>query len=106
MRSWIGLYALLHMLREAEMTDFTREAVTAMLREATDVPMLDMFGGENWTPDLDHEGLFERAGTNHWGIYRWDPEADAPDGLEGNFVEVSTINWDEALCDSPFAAPC
>jgi ABC-type branched-subunit amino acid transport system substrate-binding protein len=106
MRAWIGLYALLQMIREAEMTEFTREGITTLLQEATDVPMLDMFGGEDWTPDLNHEGLFQRAGTNHWGIYRWDPDAEAPAGLEGNFVQVETIVWDEALCDSPFAAPC
>src|SRR3546814_9950324 len=31
MRSWIGLYALLHMLREAGGNDFTREGITDML---------------------------------------------------------------------------
>ena len=50
--------------------------------------MLDMFGGEDWTPNLDHPGLFKRAGMNHWATYEWDPEAEAPDGLEGNWVEV------------------
>ena len=37
--------------------------------------MLDIFGGENWTPDLDHPGLYKRAGMNHWAAYRWDPKA-------------------------------
>ena len=59
MRSWIGLYALLYMMREAEMTEFTGEAITAMLQEAQDVPMLDMFGGEDWTPNLDHAGAVQ-----------------------------------------------
>ena len=31
MRSWIGLYALLYMIRDAGMTDFTREGITQML---------------------------------------------------------------------------
>ena len=76
-----------------------------MLNEAKDVPMLDIFGGENWTPDTDHPGLFKRAGTNHWATYEWDPEAEAPDGLEGNFVEAAKISFDEVLCGSIFGAP-
>jgi ABC-type branched-subunit amino acid transport system substrate-binding protein len=105
MRSWIGLYALLRMIRDSGLTDFSRESITSMLQQATDVPMLDMFGGEDWTPDLEHPGTFSRAGTNHWGVYRWDPDADSPTGDEGNLVESASINWDEAVCGSPFGAP-
>ena len=78
MRSWIGLYSLLRMIRDAKMTEFTREGVMAMLQQAKDVPMLDMFGGENWTPDLNHPGTFQRAGINRWGVYRWDPAGGEP----------------------------
>jgi hypothetical protein len=107
MRSWIGLYALLYMIREAQMTEFTREGITTMLQQAQDVPMLDMFGGENWTPNRDHEGLFKRAGMNHWAIYRWDPDAESVAG-DGNFVERHVLDWDEVMCGSPFGkpAPC
>ncbi|HKY16147.1 MAG TPA: ABC transporter substrate-binding protein, partial [Microthrixaceae bacterium] len=105
MRSWIGLYALLRMIRDAGMTEFTRDGMTAMLQQAKDVPMLDMFGGENWTPDLNHPGAFQRAGINRWGVFRWDPEAESPVGGEGNFVEASSIDWDETVCGSPFGAP-
>jgi ABC-type branched-subunit amino acid transport system substrate-binding protein len=106
MRSWIGLYALLYMIRDAGMTDFTREGITQMLNQAQDVPMLDIFGGEDWTPDTDHPGIYQRAGTNHWATYTWDPDASAEDsGLEGNFVEASEISFDESLCESPFGAP-
>ena len=105
MRSWIGLYALLKMIRDAKMTTFTREGISAMLNEAEDVPMLDIFGGEDWTPSLDHPGIYKRAGTNHWATYKWDASAEAPDGLEGNFVEVSKINFDEVLCGTIFGAP-
>ena len=104
MRSWIGLYALLYMIRDAGMTEFTREGITQMLEEAQDVPMLDMFGGENWTPDADHPGVFSRAGINHWSTWTWDPAGEAPDGLEGNFVEGSEISFDDVLCGSPFGA--
>ena len=105
MRSWIGLYALLYMIRDADLTEFSGEAITTLLQEAQDVPMLDMFGDETWTPNADHEGLFKRAGMNHWATFRWDPEAEAPGGLEGNWVEASTMSWDEVVCGSIFGAP-
>lgn len=105
MRSWIGLYALLKMIRDADMTEFSREGITTMLEEAESVDMLGIFGGEDWTPDLDHEGLFQRAGMNHWAIYRFDPSAEAPQGLEGNWVETATVSFDEVLCGSPFGPP-
>jgi ABC-type branched-subunit amino acid transport system substrate-binding protein len=105
MRSWIGLYGLLKVLRDAGTQEFTRQGITQALQQATDVPMLGIFGDESWTPNADHPGLFKRAGTNHWGVYRWDPDADAPDGLQGNFVEVSTVSFDDILCGSPFGAP-
>ena len=104
-RSWIGLYALLWMIRDAGLTDFSRESITELLHNSEDVPMLGFFGDETWTPNFDHEGVFTRAGTNHWGVYRWDAEAEAPDGLEGNLVEVGTLNFDEILCGSPLGAP-
>ena len=67
--------------------------------------MLDMFGGENWTPNLNHPGLYQRAGMNHWSAYRWDPAAEGLDGADGNFKETGTIEWDELMCGSPFGAP-
>jgi branched-chain amino acid transport system substrate-binding protein len=108
LRSWIGLYALLRMIRDAKLTDFTGKSITSLLRAAKGVPMLDMFGGENWTPNLDHPGTFKRAGTNYWGVYRWDPAAKAPGGLKGNFVETGNMSFDKVLCGSPLGAkpPC
>lgn len=105
MRSWIGLYALLKMIRDAKMTDFSRQGITQMLQQAKDVPMLGMYGGEDWTPNLNHAGIFTRAGMNHWAIYTWDPKAKG-NGFDGNFVEQQTISWDEALCGSPFGGSC
>ncbi len=104
MRSWIGMYALLRMMRDAKMTEFTREGISAMLNEAKDVPMLDIFGGEDWTPSKEHPGIYKRAGTNHWASYSWDPDAEAP-GLEGNFVEEAEFSFDDVLCGSIFGAP-
>jgi ABC-type branched-subunit amino acid transport system substrate-binding protein len=105
MRSWIGLYALLKMIRDAKLTDFTRDNITKLLQSAKDVPMLGMFDDENWTPNKSHAGLFKRAGTNHWGIYRFDPNAKAPDGLTGNFVAKGNMNFDAVLCGTALGAP-
>ena len=104
MQSWIGLYALLKMIRDAKMTTFTRQGITTMLQQAKDVPMLGMFGDENWTPNVDHPGLFKRAGMNHWASYTWDPNASS-NGFKGNFVEKSEFSFDKVLCGSPFGAP-
>jgi ABC-type branched-subunit amino acid transport system substrate-binding protein len=103
MQSWIGLYALLKMIRDSKMTTFTRQGITTMLQQAKDVPMLGMFGGENWTPNLDHSGIFKRAGMNHWAVYTWDPNAES-NGFKGNFVEKSQMSFDKVLCGSPFGA--
>jgi ABC-type branched-subunit amino acid transport system substrate-binding protein len=104
MRSWIGLYALLRIIRDAGVTKFTRADIKAALDAAKDVPMLGIFGTENWTPNLDHPGAFKRAGTNHWAIYRWDPDAKTG-GFDGNFVERNEISFDAVLCGSPLGAP-
>lgn len=105
MRSWIGLYGLLRILRDTGATEFTSAAITQALDQAVDVPMLGMFGSEDWTPALDHEGLITRSGMDFWASYRWDPTAPAPDGLEGNFVQTSEINFSAVLCGSPLGAP-
>src|SRR5205823_4192887 len=99
MRSWIGLYALLKMMRDAKMTDFTRAGITTMLQQAKDVPMLGMFGSENWTPNLERPGIIKRAGVNHWAAYTWDPNAES-NGFKGNFVEKSTFSFDKIMCGS------
>ena len=104
MRSWIALYGLLRMIRDAHMTTFTRDGISALLQKAKDVPMLNMYGGENWTPNVDHPGLFKRAGMNHWAAYTWDPDAKS-NGFDGNFVESSTFNFDKIVCGSVLGAP-
>lgn len=106
MRSWIGLYALLKMIRDAHLTTFSRDSITTLLKQAKDVPMLGMFGPENWTPNTDHPGIYKRAGTNYWATWRWDRNAPAPDGLaNGNFVKVSELSFDKVLCGTIFGAP-
>jgi ABC-type branched-subunit amino acid transport system substrate-binding protein len=105
MQSWIALYALLYMIRDAEMTEFTRDGISSMLQEAKDVPMLGMFGGEDWTPDTDHPGVYKRAGLNNYSVYQFDPDAAGVGGLKGNFVEAGKLNFDEVMCGSPLGGP-
>jgi ABC-type branched-subunit amino acid transport system substrate-binding protein len=104
MRSWIGLYALLRMIRDAGMKDFTRDGITTMLQNAKDVPMLNMFGDQSWTPNLNHPGAFKRAGIDGTKAYRWDPDVHTG-GFDGNFVETASISFDKTLCGSPLGAP-
>lgn len=104
MRSWIGLYALLRMIRDDGMTEFSRDGVTTMLDEATDVPMLGIYGGEEWTPSLDREGAFQRAGVDYASVYRWDPDAQG-EFEGGNFVLSAEFGFDETLCGSPIGPP-
>jgi hypothetical protein len=92
------------MMRDAKMTTFTGNGISEMLNAAKDVPMLDIFGGENWTPSLNHPGIYKRAGTNHWAIYKWDPDATSPAG-KGNFVETAKISFDDVLCGTIFGGP-
>ena len=103
MRSWIGLYGLLYMIRDADLTELSRESIKATIEAAEDVPMLDMFGGEDWTPDTDHPGLFQRAGVNHWATYEWDPDAEGE--YDGNFVEIGEMSFDDVVCGSILGAP-
>jgi ABC-type branched-subunit amino acid transport system substrate-binding protein len=105
MRSWIGLYATLKMIRDAKMTTFTREGMTTMLQQAKDVPMLDMFGGATWTPNLNHPGLFKRAGIDQWIVYTFDPNKKSGQ-FEGSFDQTSTISFDKTMCGSPLGGPC
>ena len=104
-RSWIGLYALLRMIRDAHMTAFTRQGISTMLKDAKSVPMLRMFGGENWTPNMNHQGLFQRAGMNHWQVWSWDANAASSTGVKGNFVPVTAVSWDKVVCGSVFGSP-
>ena len=80
-------------------------AMTEMLETSGPVPMLGIFGDEDWVPDTDHPGLYQRAGTNHWAVYRWDAEAASPTDVDGNFAETAELSFDEVLCGTIFGAP-
>lgn len=107
MRSWIGLYALLKILRDANVRDFTRQNVAGAIKAAKDVPLLGIFGNATWTPDTNHPGLYKRAGLPRWQVWRWDPKASF-NGAKGNFVPKSTLDFDKVLCGTPLGGqpPC
>ena len=104
MHSWIGLYALLRAIRDAKLTEFTAPGSPRCCSRRRTSRCSNIFGGENWTPNLDHPGVFKRAGMNHWATYKWDPNAKSA-GFDGNFVERHVFNFDEVLCGSPLGAP-
>jgi ABC-type branched-subunit amino acid transport system substrate-binding protein len=104
MRSWIGLYALLKILRDAKVTDFTRQNVAAAIKAAKDVPMLGLFGDATWTPDTSEPGVWKRLGLHRWQVWRWDPNASF-NGSKGNFVPKATIDIAKTLCGTPLGAP-
>ena len=90
MRSWIGLYALLKMIRDAQ--DDRRSPARASPRcckQAKDVPMLDIFGGENWTPNLEPPRPLQAGRHQPLGDLRLGPRREDAGGLDGNFVEKS-----------------
>ena len=104
MRSWVGLYALLYILREAGTEDFSRENIKALIDAAEDIPMLGLMNSD-WTPSLDHEGLFTRTGAGAYSFFGWDPTVEF-NGNPGNFVLLSEANFDETICGSMFGGPC
>lgn len=104
MMSWISMYALLEMIREAGLTDFTGESITALLDDADSVPMLGIFGDETWTPALDHEGAWTRVGIDRYTYWTWDPDAEWS-GEPGNFVLGGEISFSDAMCGSAVGAP-
>jgi hypothetical protein len=64
-----------------------------------------MYGGENWTPDLNHAGIWKRGGMTHWAVYTYDPDKTGPDGFKGVFVKGADLDWDETLCGSVLGGP-
>jgi branched-chain amino acid transport system substrate-binding protein len=95
MRSWIGLYAMLHILREAGTEDFSRENVKSLINAAKDIPMLGLTG--DWTPSLDHEGIWLRTGNGFYSFWSY--------GADG-FEKVSEANFDTTICGSGFGGEC
>jgi hypothetical protein len=97
MRSWIGLYALLQILRADGGTEFTREGVKALIDASGPIDMLGIT--PDWTPATDHAGAFTRAGSGYYSFWKLDPAAET-------FVLASEADWDTVICGSPIGGPC
>jgi branched-chain amino acid transport system substrate-binding protein len=96
MRSWVGLYALLKIVRDSGTDDFSRESITALIEGSGPIDMAGMM--PDWTPKLDHPGIWLRAGGDY-SFWAWDAAAEA-------FAKVSESNWDVTICGTPFGGPC
>jgi ABC-type branched-subunit amino acid transport system substrate-binding protein len=97
MRSWIGLYALLQILRADGGTEFTREGVKALIDASGPIDMLGIT--PDWTPATDHEGAFTRAGSGYYSFWKIDAANET-------FVLASEADWDTVICGSPIGGPC
>ncbi len=104
MMSWISMYGLLEVIREAGLTEFSGESITALLNDAEGIPMLGIFGDETWTPALDYEGVWTRVGIDRYTYWTWDPDAEWA-GEPGNFVLGGEISFSDAMCGSAVGAP-
>ena len=102
MRSWMGLYALLTIIRTSGTEDFSRANLTSLIKTSGPIDMLDLTA--DWTPDTTNPGTFPRTGNGHYAFYRWDPEAEF-DGTDGNFKQTSELNFNALVCGSPIGAP-
>ena len=100
--SWIGLYALLVILRGDGTEDFSRANLTELIRASGPIDMLGLTA--DWTPDTDNPGTFPRTGNGYYSFWRWDPDAEY-DGTPGNLVPTSEIDFNELLCGSTLGAP-
>lgn len=96
MRSWVGLYALLKIIRDSGTEDFSRESITALIDGSGPIPMAGLM--KDWTPKLDHPGLWLRA-TGDYTFWAWDDAAQS-------FTEKSQANWDVVICGTPFGGDC
>jgi ABC-type nitrate/sulfonate/bicarbonate transport system substrate-binding protein len=101
-RSWIGLYALLYMIREAGLTEFTKESLTATIEASGEIPMLGLT--RDWTPKTDHAGAFARIGNGQYYFYQFDAESVGFDG-EPIYTLIGEGDIDEALCGT-LGGPC
>ncbi len=85
MRSWVGMYAFLTIMRDANPDEITAATVTEAVNAAEDIDMLGLI--PPWTPSKTSPGVFTRISNGVYGFWSWDPEAEY-DGNPGNFVQV------------------
>lgn len=97
MRSWVGLYALLYILRTAKAQDFSRANVKSLIEASGPIPMLGLT--PDWTPKTDHAGVFLRTGNGYYAFWTFDQTSKV-------FKKASEANWDKTICGPPLGGPC
>ena len=102
MHSWVGLYALLAILRTAKTEDFSRANMTALIEASGPIDMLDLTA--DWTPNTVNPGAFSRTGNGYYAFWRWSADAKFGD-QDGNLEKGSETNFVDLLCGSPLGAP-
>ena len=103
-RSWIGMYALLYILRQAQTEDFSRANIKALIEASGAIPMLGITA--DWTPVTNHPGAWLRLGNGDYRFYQLDPTiTDTFDGEPGAFVKIGAADMDELLCGT-LGGPC
>ena len=102
MRSWMGLYALLTIIRSSGTEDFSRPNLTSLIEGSGPIDMLGLT--EDWTPNTVNPGTFPRTGNGYYAFYRWDPDAEF-EGTDGNFKQTAEVDFNKLVCGSPIGAP-
>jgi branched-chain amino acid transport system substrate-binding protein len=97
-RSWLGLYALLQIIRESGTEDFSRENLRTLAEGATDIPMLGLQA--DWTPNAQAEsGAWTRYGDAEYFFYKMDFGLQF-NGEDGNWTELSSASFEDTICGS------
>ena len=103
MHSWIGLYALLDIIRTAETEDFSRENLTTLI-EASGPDRHARAHRPTGRPTRTTPGTFPRTGNGYYSFWRWDPDASF-DGARRQPGEAGETDFNDLLCGSPLGAP-
>ncbi len=100
MRSWIGLYAFIYMLREAQLTEVTPATVLEATEAVQSIPMLDLI--PDWTPGTNADTAFTSVSQPAYRFWSWDGSAEF-DGEAGNYVQIGEGDFNEVIETSSFS---
>jgi hypothetical protein len=71
--SWLAVYALVKVMRDAKATTVTRQTVKAAFDKAKDIPMFDLT--PPWTPSKQStNAVFKGISNSHYWTGHWDPD--------------------------------
>ncbi len=100
MRSWIGLYAFIYMLREAQLSEITAATVLEATEAVQSIPMLGLI--PDWTPGTNADTAFVSVSQPVYRFWSWDG-AEEFDGEAGNFVQIGEGDFNEVIETSSFS---